>query len=141
MSTLQPTPAEEVENAIHEDAAKAEAANGVAGVEATPEDVDAVVQDTPVPMEPPAPEETSSVFAPAAPVRRAASLSAEERSQKIAEPKETIYIGNLFFDVTEDDLKKELGRFGEITNCRLLRDARGLSKGSVPPIRKHLTPY
>jgi nucleolin len=46
-------------------------------------------------------------------------------------PKPTIYIGNLFFDVTENDLVKELARFGTITNCRLMRDSRGLSKGYV----------
>lgn len=47
------------------------------------------------------------------------------------EPKSTIYIGNLFFDVTENDLAKELSRFGTITKCRLIRDSRGLSKGYV----------
>ena len=47
------------------------------------------------------------------------------------EPKSTIYIGNLFFDVTENDLNKELSRFGTITKCRLIRDSRGLSKGYV----------
>ena len=47
----------------------------------------------------------------------------------IGEPKSTIYIGNLFFDVTENDLVKELARFGTITRCRLMRDSRGLSKG------------
>jgi len=45
------------------------------------------------------------------------------------EPKSTIYIGNLFFDVTENDLMKELSRFGNIIKCRLIRDSRGLSKG------------
>ncbi|RMZ78014.1 hypothetical protein DV737_g4086, partial [Chaetothyriales sp. CBS 132003] len=51
------------------------------------------------------------------------------REELIAEPKETIYIGNLFFDVTENDIKKELSRFGNVVGCRLLRDSRGLSKG------------
>ena len=46
-------------------------------------------------------------------------------------PKPTIYIGNLFFDVTENDLVKELARFGTIVKCRLMRDSRGLSKGYV----------
>jgi nucleolin len=49
----------------------------------------------------------------------------------LVEPKSTIYIGNLFFDVTENDLVKELTRFGTITKCRLIRDSRGLSKGYV----------
>ncbi len=47
------------------------------------------------------------------------------------EPKSTVYIGNLFFDVTENDLIKELTRFGTVTKCRLIRDSRGLSKGFV----------
>ena len=50
----------------------------------------------------------------------------------LVEPKSTIYIGNLFFDVTENDLVKELSRFGTITKCRLIRDSRGLSKGYIP---------
>jgi nucleolin len=54
-----------------------------------------------------------------------------ERSSNgaLVEPKSTIYVGNLFFDVTENDLVKELSRFGTITKCRLIRDSRGLSKG------------
>lgn len=52
-------------------------------------------------------------------------------SGTLVEPKSTIYIGNLFFDVTENDLVKELTRFGTITKCRLIRDSRGLSKGYV----------
>ena len=54
------------------------------------------------------------------------SKSREELSQ---EPKETIYIGNLFFDVTENDLSKELSRFGKVEKVRMMRDGRGLSKG------------
>ncbi|KAL9109092.1 MAG: hypothetical protein Q9227_006183 [Pyrenula ochraceoflavens] len=45
------------------------------------------------------------------------------------EPKSTIYVGNLFFDVTEADLQKEFGKFGNVIKARLVRDARGLSKG------------
>lgn len=46
-----------------------------------------------------------------------------------AEPKPTIYVGNLFFDVTESDLEKEFSRFGTIKTIRLIKDVRGLSKG------------
>jgi nucleolin len=56
---------------------------------------------------------------------------ARSASGTMVEPKSTIYIGNLFFDVTENDLVKELTRFGTITKCRLIRDSRGLSKGYV----------
>lgn len=45
------------------------------------------------------------------------------------ERKKTLYIGNLFFDVTEADLVKEFARFGPVAKCKVVRDARGLSKG------------
>lgn len=45
------------------------------------------------------------------------------------QPKPTVYVGNLFFDVTENDLQKEFARFGTIKNVRLIKDVRGLSKG------------
>lgn len=45
------------------------------------------------------------------------------------DPKPTIYIGNLFFDVTENDLVKAFSQYGRIIRSRLVRDARGLSKG------------
>ncbi|EXJ78359.1 hypothetical protein A1O3_09520 [Capronia epimyces CBS 606.96] len=45
------------------------------------------------------------------------------------ERKPTLYIGNLFFDVTETDLVKEFARFGTVTSCKIVRDPRGLSKG------------
>ena len=44
-------------------------------------------------------------------------------------PRPTVYVGNLFFDVTENDLKKNFEKFGTVTQARLIRDARGLSKG------------
>lgn len=44
-------------------------------------------------------------------------------------PKPSVYVGNLFFDVTESDLEKEFARFGTIKSVRLIKDVRGLSKG------------
>lgn len=41
----------------------------------------------------------------------------------------TLYVGNLFFDVTEDVLKKEFEKFGTINSVRIVMDGRGLSKG------------
>jgi RNA recognition motif-containing protein len=41
-----------------------------------------------------------------------------------------IYVGNLLFDVTEDELKEAFGQFGEITEVRLIMDKySGKSKG------------
>ena len=40
-----------------------------------------------------------------------------------------LYVGNLFFDVTEDDLRREFARHGTVTNVKVVYDNRGLSKG------------
>lgn len=98
ISKLQPTPEEEVENAIKtedaEDAAPvANATKSAAAALVSPQ------QDT------------------------------AGRDQRTNSPKETVYVGNLFFDVTEEDLKREMSRFGAVRKCRLMRDSRGLSKG------------
>jgi RNA recognition motif-containing protein len=44
-------------------------------------------------------------------------------------PTPGIYIGNLLFDVTADDIKREFEEFGPIKNVNIATDARGLSKG------------
>jgi len=51
------------------------------------------------------------------------------RQMTPTEPKKTVYVGNLFFDVTGDDLKQEFSRFGQVQSSRLIVDSRGLSKG------------
>jgi nucleolin len=45
------------------------------------------------------------------------------------DPTNGCYVGNLLFDVTEEDLRREFEPFGNIKEIRLTRDARGLSKG------------
>lgn len=99
ISKLQPTPEEEVENAIKTEDA---------------EDAAPVANAT----------EAASVFAPA-------QSKFGDRAERSHQPKETVYVGNLFFDVTEEDLKREMARYGAIRKCRMMRDARGLSKGYV----------
>ncbi|KAL1993293.1 hypothetical protein VTN49DRAFT_3242 [Thermomyces lanuginosus] len=44
-------------------------------------------------------------------------------------PKETIYVGNLFFDVTAADLTNHFKKFGNVTYATIVHDSRGLSKG------------
>ena len=48
-------------------------------------------------------------------------------------PKEghQLYIGNLFFDVTEEDLRREFGKHGNVEQAKIVYDNRGLSKGQV----------
>lgn len=41
----------------------------------------------------------------------------------------TLYVGNLFFDVKEDDLKKEFAKAGNVLSVKIIYDQRGLSKG------------
>ena len=40
-----------------------------------------------------------------------------------------VYVGNLFFDVKEEDLQTEFARAGRVLNVKIVTDARGLSKG------------
>ena len=54
-------------------------------------------------------------------------------------PKETIYVGNLFFDVTAADLTNHFKKFGNVTYATIVHDSRGLSKGCVCS-RNSLTP-
>lgn len=44
-------------------------------------------------------------------------------------PTTTLYVGNLYFDVTEEDLRRELERFGTVMSIKIIYDGRGLSKG------------
>ncbi|OQE07045.1 hypothetical protein PENVUL_c015G08785 [Penicillium vulpinum] len=56
----------------------------------------------------------------------------ERRRQYMSEgpvPKTTLYVGNLFFDVTAEDLRKQFEKYGVVENALIVHDARGLSKG------------
>lgn len=149
VSELQPTPQEEVENAISEDnqAAEAQVGSGVAeaaasGTEAAAETSDPAVeaavesigesssQSSAIPAADASPSANATSEGAAAVFESTQSRERQPRSDREpTTPKPTVYIGNLFFDVTEDDLAKELARFGKIVRTRLLRDSRGLSKG------------
>jgi RNA recognition motif-containing protein len=41
----------------------------------------------------------------------------------------TLYVGNLYYEVTEDQLKRIFSRFGEVKSVKLVMDNRGLSRG------------
>lgn len=47
------------------------------------------------------------------------------------ETSSSVYVGNLFFDVRSEDLRKEFERAGPVVDTKIIMDARGLSKGSV----------
>lgn len=46
-----------------------------------------------------------------------------------APPATTVYVGNLFYEITDDQLQRIFSRFGEIVAVRLSKDDRGLSRG------------
>jgi nucleolin len=128
ISEIQPKPEEEVENAIQSDNAaeapvQAEAQSDVPETQGVVDSAVDAVGDAASNAATTVKETVRSAteFGNSRPVRPA--------REGASTPKPTIYIGNLFFDVTENDLVKELARFGTITKCRLMRDSRGLSKG------------
>ncbi|KAF2806983.1 uncharacterized protein BDZ99DRAFT_465732 [Mytilinidion resinicola] len=50
-------------------------------------------------------------------------------SNPLATPNKVIYVGNLFFEVTEDQLRRVFSRFGTVEDVRLVTDGKGLSRG------------
>ncbi|KAF2831549.1 RNA-binding domain-containing protein [Ophiobolus disseminans] len=53
----------------------------------------------------------------------------ERREKNTNPPTKTLYIGNLYYEVTTDQLKKVFSRFGEVENVKIVYDNRGLSRG------------
>jgi hypothetical protein len=49
-------------------------------------------------------------------------------------PSRGIYVGNLYFDITEARLEAEFKKAGEIEKVNIVRDGRGFSKGLVPSV-------
>ncbi|KAI8940391.1 hypothetical protein NX059_004082 [Plenodomus lindquistii] len=68
-------------------------------------------------------------------VERAAGSPREQSSrpnsggQTPITPGKTLYIGNLYYEVTADQLKRVFSKFGEVDNVRVIYDNRGLSRG------------
>lgn len=48
---------------------------------------------------------------------------------RILKPTNSVYIGNLLFEITEQDLEREFGEYGNMLEVKVARDSRGLSKG------------
>ena len=51
------------------------------------------------------------------------------RNRLAPTPKETIYVGNLFFEVKAEDLKNLFSKYGNVLEARLITDSRGMSRG------------
>ncbi|KAL2049125.1 hypothetical protein ABVK25_010637 [Lepraria finkii] len=56
------------------------------------------------------------------------SLKGMQGAQE-GEPSKTVYVGNLYFDVRSEDLKREFERAGQVVEAKIIMDQRGLSKG------------
>ena len=57
--------------------------------------------------------------------------STRQRSADEPEVSKTVYVGNLFFDVRAEDVKREFERAGQVVDAKIIMDNRGLSKGYV----------
>ncbi|KAJ5547192.1 hypothetical protein N7494_004777 [Penicillium frequentans] len=51
------------------------------------------------------------------------------KNYEISPPSETIYVGNLFFDLAAEDLRAHFEQFGTVLNTTIVHDNRGISKG------------
>lgn len=74
---------------------------------------------------------TESVKRSAAKAAHAAGLtsSSDEVDDAKSATSNQLYIGNLFFDVSEDLIRQTMQRFGTVKSVRIIYDGRGLSKG------------
>jgi len=41
----------------------------------------------------------------------------------------SIYMGNIYFDITEDQIKELASQYGAVEKVRLMKDVRGFSRG------------
>lgn len=63
------------------------------------------------------------------PGKRAARFDKFDGLNPAAAPSDTVYMGNLFFDLTAEDLRKHMEQFGAVRKAVIVHDNRGLSKG------------
>ncbi|KAJ5641453.1 hypothetical protein N7490_005453 [Penicillium lividum] len=53
----------------------------------------------------------------------------KRKNYEINPPNETVYVGNLFFDLAAEDLRAHFEQFGTVLNTTIVHDNRGISKG------------
>ena len=61
--------------------------------------------------------------------RQREPLDAQSVTPGDVAPSTNLYIGNLFFEVSENTLQREFEKYGNVTKVRIITDARGASKG------------
>ena len=57
------------------------------------------------------------------------AVGADSAKPKANDYTKSIYVGNLFFDVKENDLRQEFSKAGNVVSAKVIHDHRGLSKG------------
>ncbi|KAF2001243.1 RNA binding domain-containing protein [Amniculicola lignicola CBS 123094] len=50
-------------------------------------------------------------------------------SRHLTSPNNTLYVGNLYYEVTEEQIKRVFSRFGSVNSVKLVYDNRGMSRG------------
>jgi hypothetical protein len=80
---------------------------------------------------PPTPAATPADGAAVAATGTAAASNAFPRrgNANNIEANTTLYVGNLYFEVSEDALQRQFSPYGKINRTRIIYDHRGLSKG------------
>jgi hypothetical protein len=58
-----------------------------------------------------------------------AQRSPKSRTPRVTTPNNMLYIGNLYYEVTGEQLKRVFSRFGEVESTKIVYDNRGLSRG------------
>lgn len=56
-------------------------------------------------------------------------------------PGPTVYVGNINFDTTEEQITKYLEPAGQILDVKIVKDARGFSRGWVSRAIEHTVGY
>ncbi|KAJ5114478.1 hypothetical protein NUU61_000237 [Penicillium alfredii] len=85
---------------------------------------------------PPAPQESEAEnVSPEEEMSMEERAEAHRRKQRLAKfsdtpsAKETVYVGNLFFDMPAESLRKHMEKFGTVIAAIIVHDNRGMSKG------------
>ncbi|KAL5336703.1 hypothetical protein BJX70DRAFT_371712 [Aspergillus crustosus] len=60
---------------------------------------------------------------------RKGRTDSKRKGRNLTEPNQTIFVGNLFYDVTASDLKRQMSKYGVVQAVRVIYDTRGISKG------------
>ncbi|OJJ46100.1 hypothetical protein ASPZODRAFT_133089 [Penicilliopsis zonata CBS 506.65] len=74
-------------------------------------------------------QKTTASTTPEAANEEAGEGQTNYKFSMLPEPKDTIYIGNLFYDVTSDDLRRAMEKFGVVQHASIAHDPRGISRG------------